>query len=57
MRGVWVGIVLIGGLGTAVADELPRAGKVRLEIAQVQFASRDLHLDHDTGSGASSSGV
>jgi hypothetical protein len=51
MRGVSVGIVLIGGLGTAVADELPRAGKVRLEIAQVQFASRDLHLDHDTGAG------
>ena len=52
MRAIWIGMVLVGGLGAAVAEELPRSGKVRLQIAQVQYASRDLQLDHDTGSGS-----
>ena len=35
-----------------VTQELPRSGKVRLQISQVQYASRDLQLDHGTGSGS-----
>lgn len=56
MRGI--GVVLLvaasiaGGVSLALADELPRSGKVRLQISQVQYASQDLQLDHNTGFGS-----
>ena len=56
MRGVAVALLAAAWFasvdGLANAQDLPRSGKVRLEIAQVQYASRDLQLDHDTGSGS-----
>ena len=31
---------------------MPRSGKVKLQISQMQYASQDLQLDHDTGFGS-----
>ena len=56
MRGVGIaGLVVAGSVGIASiapADEMPRSGKVKLQISQTQYASQDLQLDHDTGFGS-----
>ena len=49
------GLVVAGSVGIASiapADEMPRSGKVKLQISQMQYASQDLQLDHDTGFGS-----
>ena len=55
MRGVGIALLVVagvaGGAAIAPADELPLSGKVKLQISQMQYASRDLRLDHDTGFG------
>jgi hypothetical protein len=55
MRDLGIALLVAAGLGgassIAPADELPRTGKVKLQISQLQYSSEDLRLDHDTGFG------